>query len=153
MRQLLVIVLPPGLCLTAPRENFPPSETIVLSGTLTVNITGFRNNQGQASIALFNRADAFPKSLDKAVKVVYSPIKNNKASATFENLAAGGYAVSVFHDENNNGKMDSNLFGIPKEGVGASNDAKGHFGPPKYKDAEFTFNGTTETISIKLVYL
>jgi len=41
----------------------------------------------------------------------------------------GKYAVSVFHDENSNGKLDTNFLGIPREGVGASNNAKGHFGP------------------------
>jgi len=153
MKQSLLVFLPAALCLTAPIERAPMLENFCSTGTLTVNITGFKNSQGEASVALFNRADAFPKSLDKAVKVVFVGIKNNKASASFENLPAGQYAISVFHDENNNKKIDSNLFGIPKEGVGASNGAKGHFGPPKYKDAEFTFNGATQTINITLLYL
>jgi len=47
----------------------------------------------------------------------------------FPGVAPGRYAVSVFHDENSNGKMDTNFIGIPREGVGASNNAKGHLGP------------------------
>jgi len=47
------------------------------------------------------------------------------------------YAVSVFHDENYNGKLDTNLLGIPREGVGASNDARGNFRPPKFGAAAF----------------
>ncbi len=71
----------------------------------------------------------------------------------FESLPPGEYAISVFHDENKNGKMDSNFFGIPKEGVGASNDAKGQLGPPHDKDAKFNFTGNTQSIIINMIYL
>lgn len=51
------------------------------------------------------------------------------------------YATSVFHDENSNGELDTNFMGIPREGVGASNGAKGHLGPPKFDAAAFRFAG------------
>ena len=128
----------------------PPT---VSGGTLTVTILNFRNNQGQVSVALYNNEAAFPKSPDKAVKIIVAPIRDKKSAVVFESLPPGEYAVSVFHDENKNGKMDTNFFGIPKEGVGASNGARGHMGPPHYKDAKFNFNGTSQSITINLVYL
>ena len=128
-------------------------RTMLSNGTLTVTILNFRNNLGQASVALYNREEAFPKSPDKAVKIVYAPIRDKKAVVVFESLPPGEYAISVFHDENKNGKMDTNFFGIPKEGVGASNDARGHLGPPHYKDAKFNFSGGIQSMSINLVYL
>jgi uncharacterized protein (DUF2141 family) len=128
-------------------------RTMAPSGTLTVTILNFRNNMGQVSVALYNKEEAFPKSPDKAVKILYAPIKDKKAVVVFESLPPGEYAISVFHDENKNGKMDSNFFGIPKEGIGASNDARGHLGPPHYKDAKFNFNGRIQSMSINLVYL
>ena len=128
-------------------------RTMLSNGTLTVTILNFRNNLGQAGVALYNKEEAFPKSPDKAVKIVYAPIRDKKAVVVFESLPPGEYAISVFHDENKNGKMDSNFFGIPKEGVGASNDARGHLGPPHYKDAKFNFNGSIQSMSINLVYL
>jgi uncharacterized protein (DUF2141 family) len=123
------------------------------SGTLTVTILNFRNNEGQVSVALYNKEEAFPKSPDKAVKLLLAPIRDKKSIVVFESLPPGEYAISVFHDENKNGKMDSNFFGIPKEGVGASNDARGHLGPPHYKDAKFHFNGNAQSVFINLVYL
>jgi uncharacterized protein (DUF2141 family) len=128
-------------------------RTMAPSGTLTVTILNFRNNMGQVSVALYNKEEAFPKSPDKAVKILYAPIKDKKAVVVFESLPPGEYAISVFHDENKNGKMDSNFFGIPKEGIGASNNARGHLGPPHYKDAKFNFNGSIQSMSINLVYL
>ncbi len=121
--------------------------------TLTVTILNFRNNQGQVSVALYNKEEGFPKSPDKALKIVTAPISNKKSIVVFESLPPGDYAISVFHDENKNGKMDSNFFGIPKEGVGASNDARGHMGPPHYKDAKFHFTGNAQSVIINLVYL
>ena len=128
-------------------------RTMLSDGTLTVTILNFRNNLGQVSVALYNKEEAFPKSPDKTVKIKYAPIQDKKAVIVFESLPPGEYAISVFHDENKNGKMDSNFFGIPKEGVGASNDARGHLGPPHYKDAKFNFKGGIQSISISLVYL
>jgi uncharacterized protein (DUF2141 family) len=123
------------------------------SGTLTVTILNFRNNQGQVSVALYNKEEAFPKSPDKAVKIIFVPIRDKKSIVVFDSLQSGEYAISVFHDENKNGKMDSNFLGIQKEGVGASNDARGHLGPPHYKDAKFNFKGNTQSVIINLVYL
>ena len=122
-------------------------------GTLTVTILNLRNNLGQVCVALYNKEEAFPKSPDKAMKIVFAPIRDKKSTVVFDSLPPGEYARSVFHDENKNGKMDSNFFGVPKEGVGTSNDARGHLGPPHYKDAKFNFSGNVQSIIINLVYL
>ena len=69
----------------------------------------------------------------------------------FDDLPEGEYAISIFHDENNNNELDTNFLGIPKEGLGASNDARGHFGPPKYKDVKFYLKNGSKTITINLI--
>ena len=104
---------------------------------IKVDIVGLKNNKGQVLIGLYNSENRF---LKKVYKGNVALIKNEKATATFENLPAGEYAISIFHDENSNGKLDTNFMGIPKEAYAASNDAKGFMGPPKYKDAKFQAN-------------
>jgi uncharacterized protein (DUF2141 family) len=59
-------------------------------------------------------------------------------------LHAGKYAIASYHDENGNGKLDTNALGIPEEGYGFSNDARGTFGPPKFSEAAFDFDGKTD---------
>jgi len=71
---------------------------------------------------------------------------------TVANLPAGRYAVQAFLDENGNGEVDRALFGIPKEGVGFSNDAKIRLGPPKFAEAAFAFDGNARTIRLNLRY-
>ena len=60
---------------------------------------------------------------------------------------------SVFHDEDNNKQLNTNFVGMPKEGIGVSRNAKGHFGPPKYEDAKFELNKAGESMVISLKYL
>jgi uncharacterized protein (DUF2141 family) len=55
----------------------------------------------------------------------------------------GFLAAAAYHDENGNNRMDSNFIGIPTEGTGASNNAESPFGPPKFRDARFSFPKTS----------
>jgi len=70
---------------------------------------------------------------------------------TVRNLPPGRYAVQAFHDENDNHRVDRALFGIPKEGVGFSNDAPIGLGPPKWADAVIAIAADTH-IRLKMRY-
>jgi uncharacterized protein (DUF2141 family) len=120
---------------------------------IRVEITGFRNDKGQVMCSIYSSADGFPKIADKAVTIVKSPISNGHAVCEFPGLKPGTYAASVFHDENSNGKLDTNFMGMPREGVGASNNAKGHFGPPKFDAAAFRYSGGRLELKISITYL
>ncbi len=103
--------------------------------SITINFKGLEANKGDVYVALYNTEASFLKTPFKGVIV---KVNNLKATAVFENIPAGEYAISAFHDENDNKKMDTRIFGIPKEPIAISNDAKGFMGPPKYNDAKFT---------------
>ena len=118
-----------------------------------VEIRGMRNNNGQVMCALYASPDGFPKKSEKALAHANSAIADKQALCEFSGVPPDTYAVSVFHDENSNGKLDTNFMGIPREGVGASNDAKGHLGPPKFDAAAFHFSGGRMTLRIKINYL
>jgi uncharacterized protein (DUF2141 family) len=68
------------------------------------------------------------------------------------NLPAGVYAVSVFHDENMNQKLDKNFVGIPKEGYGASNNPRKKMGPPTFEETKIQVSGAEQSLQIKLMY-
>ena len=113
--------------------------------TLTINISGLESNKGKVLIALFNKKEQF---LKKRFKGGMTTITAKEATYVFEGIPKGEYAVSIFHDENDNDKMDTNFFGIPKEDYGCSNNARGFMGPPKYEDAKFQFT-ENKTIQIQ----
>lgn len=116
------------------------------SVSLEVKVTGFKNDSGKVRIGLYNSEFSFLKTIYKSQA---EEIKNEIAAVTFSDLPKGEYAISLYHDENNNGILDKNMFGIPSEDYAASNNAKGVMGPPKYADAKFTIN-TNSKINITL---
>ena len=127
-------------------------EAEPLQATLIVELRGLRSNRGKAVLALFNGKAGFPRDAAKAQCRWAGPIKRNRARVTFGALTPGRYAVSVFHDENGNGRLDKTWLGAPDEGIGASRDARGTRGPPRFKDAAFRLGAGKRTIKIKVRY-
>lgn len=113
---------------------------------LTINVSGLKNNTGTLTAELYSSKEKFLKIFYKKGSAA---IKSNTASFTFSDIPKGEYTVMVYHDENNNGKLDKNFIGMPKEPVACSNNAKGFMGPPKYDDAKFTVSVDTK-LNIKM---
>ncbi len=65
----------------------------------------------------------------------------------------GQYAAQVFHDETDQGVVHQNLLGIPREGIGFSNDAPLHLRGPRFNDAAFQVRQGVERITLKLRHL
>ena len=121
---------------------------------LTVRIEGVRSADGDIRVALHRRADGvdFPDSAG-IVKAAMRPA-GKAGDLVFAGLAPGDYAVAAFHDEDRDGDLDTNLLGIPTEGYGFSNDARGMFGPPGFDSAAFTIRAGEErpAVTVKLGY-
>ncbi len=138
MKMLAAVVLLAGAALSA--------EPV----TLTVNLTGFRSDTGAVEVLVFDNEGAFPKKPEKAIARQRARLEAGSARVEFRNLTPGTYALSAYHDVNDNGKMDANFLGIPKEPTGASNDARGRMGPPSFKDAQLIVSAdTTVTITMQ----
>ncbi|AFM03229.1 hypothetical protein Fleli_0769 [Bernardetia litoralis DSM 6794] len=111
--------------------------------TLTIEVSNLKNDNGTVMIALFKGKEGFPKDGTKAIKTTKVTIKDKKAIITFTDLEAGDYAFALFHDENGNNEMDSNMFGIPKEGYGFSTNFKPIISAPDFDDADFRVEENT----------
>ena len=103
--------------------------------------------KGEMHLAIYDDADVFENDNGEKggaakgiIDGVIEEVGTGTATYTFE-LPNGTYAIGIFVDANYNNEMDRNLFGLPKEQYGFSNDAKGSFGPPSFKDASFTVSG------------
>jgi uncharacterized protein (DUF2141 family) len=116
---------------------------------LTVNITQIKSAKGKIMFALFSKADGFPDTHQKAFQLKEAPSVKGTTSVTFENLPAGSYALAVFHDENSDGKLNTNMVGIPRESYGFSNNARSAFSAPSFKDASFKHD-KAQSISIQV---
>ncbi|GHV56907.1 hypothetical protein FACS1894182_04480 [Bacteroidia bacterium] len=116
--------------------------TLSAQNKLTLVVDGIENVKGHLMVALYDK-DNFRK---KPVSAQLVKVEAETVVVVFENIPAGEYAVSLFQDENDNGKLDTGLFGIPTEKYGFSNNAKGQYGPPSYNDCRFIIEEDTEIV-------
>jgi uncharacterized protein (DUF2141 family) len=144
----LIYYLLTGVLMPINLKQAGPSAT----GSIEIKVSGLKNTKGQLGILLFSNPDGFPSDWQKSFKNILVPISGDLATYTFTDLPYGKYAISVMHDENINKKLDANMFGIPKEGYGVSNNATGTLGPPKFQDAHFMLDKSAVSVAIKLNY-
>jgi len=130
------------------------TESAAAGGTLTIKVVGARNANGKIYVALFQNPAGFPEKGSAALRREQADIDRQTLSAqvVFRDVPQGVYAVSVLHDENSNGKLDKNFFGIPEEGYGASNNPGKKMRAPNFDEAKFSMSSPDQTVEINLVY-
>lgn len=120
------------------------------TATQTIVFNNLDQKAGKIYIAWYNKEEDFAMEdkihLAKAVEVK----GKNTVAVVFENILPGTYAIAAFFDQNGNGKMDTNFFGIPKEKYGFSNNARPLMRAATFKEASFVVTNKENTISIKL---
>ena len=107
------------------------------AATLHVEVEGLRNDTGVVQVALFRTADGYPRDPGRAAHTATLRSVVTGVGVTFEDLPPGTWAVAVLHDENANRRLDTNLIGIPTEGIGASRNATRRAGEPRFDEAKF----------------
>jgi uncharacterized protein (DUF2141 family) len=118
-------------------------------------VDGIKDLRGEIGVAVWNSKLGYPTHLEHAYEAEWIPVKagGTVVVAVFATMPAGEYAVSVVHDTNRNRKVDRGFFGLPKEGVGFSNDQKVVMSAPRYDKSKFPLvAGENKTIVIKLDY-
>jgi len=124
------------------------------SYALTIKTEGLKNSDGTMLFALYNKNGSIPdQKFKKYFRKKNATIVNEKAEITFNNLPKGIYAVTILHDENSNGKIDTKfMLPLPDEGVGFSNyNDFGLSNRPNFKNANFNLDKDT-IIEVKVIY-
>ncbi len=118
------------------------------AATLSIELKGEIGERGSVLVALYKVDD---KWMGKASDVRKALAKKDGVSVSFNDVAEGEYAISMFVDENNNGKLDANAIGMPVEPYAFSNGAMGNFGPPSFAQAKFVVgkDNMTHVITLK----
>lgn len=107
----------------------------VSAQTVQFDIQNIKHDEGKVYVQLFKGEEDFNNNIPYNATIVKA--RKGSMTVSFSDIEPGDYAIRYFHDENNNGAMDTNLFGLPVEGFGFSNNAKVNFGPPSYQQAAF----------------
>ncbi|MEM8908533.1 MAG: DUF2141 domain-containing protein [Bacteroidota bacterium] len=116
----------------------------------TVRIDEIKNpGKGTIVLMLFDQKEGFPKEKDKARYQASITDFGQQVSHTFSQIPQGTYAVAAFWDKNDNGKIDTNFIGMPKEPVAASNLNK--MGRPKFQKSSIVIDQAQQDISIRFI--
>jgi uncharacterized protein (DUF2141 family) len=146
LRHVIVATL---IFLFIPLNYSQDTDNSVEMGSLIVQITGFASDEGDCWFALDNSKEVYESEYSVFIGKIL-PIINNEVFLKIDSLKYGNYAIKVFHDENRNEELDSNLLGIPTEDYGYSNNASAWFGPPSWEKAKFLLNQEEMTIEISV---
>ena len=120
---------------------------------LRVRVNGVQSRGGNIGCALYRGERGFPTERQHALRQVTVRARGRTAVCVFDDLPPGTYAVSVMHDQDADGQLDTNLFGAPSEGWAVSNDAPAStFGPPSYGAASFRYAGGQGAIQVRMRY-
>ncbi len=122
------------------------------TGTIIIELETLKNHDGVILVSLYANDEGFPDEWEKAFRSKIVPITEELTEIRLEEVPHGTYGLAVVHDENENMKLDTNFFGVPREGYGFSNNARGRFGPPRFSDVQFTLDSDTSLHQIKLNY-
>lgn len=133
------------------------------AGNLNVTVIGIRSEHGAVMMGVYDSAERFVKAVNNAAHVGRLSDKDRLIGVTlrarridqgvgFLKLPPGRYAIIVYHDENDNGRLDKNVLGIPTEGYGFSNNARGFFSAPSFDAAAVTVGKGNTNTSIALTY-
>ena len=157
MKTILAFIFLLSFCISCKKaeSNNPTNSTS--TGTVTIDTTyklsnlsfeikTFKNTNGQVVVALFNSSSNYSNNI--IYKSFITPITSTEMKINFDSIPAGSYALSCIHDENSNSVLDQNVFGIPTEGYGFSNNPGITFGQPTYSQVKFT---VAEKDSIKMI--
>lgn len=143
MKAAVICTLSLAGCQTASESSTiaeAPRSLSSTPATLTVNVSGFKSQQGAVMAAL---VDAEGYKGGKPLRGAKVNVEGETLSFAFEGLPPGEYAIRMYHDINNDGDMNTNAFGMPTEPFAFSNNATGTMGPAPWSKAKFTVTSDT----------
>ena len=119
---------------------------------LKLVMTDIREAKGRIYVAVYdspNNYMSYDQSKIRARRVL-DVRTNGSMSCAFPELPPGSYAITCFHDINSNGELDTNLFGIPSEPYGVSNNVRPKFRAARWDEARFEWKKDGAPLTIRL---
>lgn len=128
------------------------SFSFVNAADLTVTVTGLKQAKGVVRIGVYDEAGYKNGGSNETRPVFGYSVKVDSLTVThiFKDAPEGIYGIKLCHDQNGNGKLDRNMFGIPRKPYAFSNNAKGNMAPAKWEDARFEMKNEDVMTSIQL---
>ena len=153
MRHVLASAVAGALAVVPGAGMASPAPAPAETGHVSLTVTGLRSARGRVMACLTARPNAFPEcAKDPQARLASIAATAASAHLEFGAVPPGRYAISAFHDENDNGRLDKSLM-IPREGYGFSRDAPVRFGPPSFASAAFAVIAGAQQQTLRMRYM
>ncbi|PZX52780.1 uncharacterized protein (DUF2141 family) [Algoriphagus ratkowskyi] len=120
-------------------------------GTIELVISEASSDDGVIQILIFDQDKGWPESIESSWKILTLPVENGIAKKMITSVPAGNYAITVFHDHDEDGKIRKNKVGYPLDGFGLSNNPSLLFGEPSFsKCSKKVISGKSTRFDIEL---
>lgn len=116
------------------------------AATVEVHVSQVAAGKGKINVAVCDRE----RFLKQCAYTASMPARGGENVIAVPGVPKGTWAVLVYQDANENGELDRNLIGIPKENYGFSRDAAGKFGPPGFDDAAIQVSDEVTVAAVRL---
>jgi uncharacterized protein (DUF2141 family) len=117
---------------------------------LVVEVPNPRSDDGTVIAGLHDGQTSFDN--DAAIARERAPARTGGVRLVFAGLPPGRYAVVLYHDENDNRRIDRNFLGIPREGYGFSNNIRPLLSAPTFEQMAVTVGDEPAGLVIRLLY-
>lgn len=130
--------------------SFSFNEKRMDSG-INIHISNLKNQTSSIRIAVYRASDNFPDEKKFYRAFVYNYSGSGSINYTISGLEEGEYAFAFFQDLNNNGKLNTNIFGYPKEPFCFSNNIKPLIKAPSFNECKVLVKGQSNTLNVKMI--
>lgn len=120
--------------------------------TIVMHVDNVRNQSGVIRFAIFPTTAGWPDDKSKSIRFGSLPAASGTVTFQLPAVPYGTYAISVFHDENENHKVDRDFFNRPKEGIGFANNPKIGFSAPSWNASSIRISNPSTELTIQLRY-
>ena len=117
---------------------------------LQVEFSNVNGTEGVILVAVYDRSENFLNTEKVCAKKIIQVKNTGNLKVSLGHLPPGQYALTCFHDLKGNGMLDTNMFGIPQEPYGFSNNARSLLGPPTFSKAAFDVSENTASMDISV---
>ena len=115
---------------------------------ITLTTMDLKQKQGVLNVGIYKNKNNWLKNtpyIGNRVQVQSIPTQDIQIT-----IPSGSYSIAIYHDINNNGQLDTGLFGIPSEPTGTSNNERGFMGPPSFEKNNVTFTKNNTALEVIL---
>lgn len=127
------------------QETNLESDTREKGITINVGIPNISGENGKIYFALYNSKEGFNQR--EPFQIAQGDVVDGKTTVHFTYVPKGVYAITCYHDANDNKQLDFDGY-MPIEDYGSSNNPQS-FGPPQFEASQFEVNDADLNMEIK----